>query len=325
MREGRLISWRLVLGFAAGLAMAGPVQAQTDYPKRSVNVVVPTGPGGATDTTARSVAETLSKVLGQTFVVENQPGAQGLVAMSSFTDATPDGYTLLLMASSQSVLPAFYELPYDPIEDITPIARLTIAPVLLMVNKDFPAGTVEEFVTYAKAHPDEITYGYQGGPPQLAAATFASVAGFEALGVPFNASAQAMTELIAGRVTYLMMTAEQAKAQVDGGTLKALGTAGSQRAKTFPDVPTLEELGYPTYGTGWFGLVGPKGLPQEIVDKLWTTLQETYIGKEPQQALAAKGLEPANDGPDSFRAIIADEIERWQAIAGKLGIEKKKP
>ncbi|WP_161138943.1 tripartite tricarboxylate transporter substrate-binding protein [Propylenella binzhouense] len=314
-----------MLGLAAGLALAAPAAAQTDFPNRSVRVIVPTGPGGATDTTARSVTDTLGQALGQTFVVENQPGAQGLVAMTSFKDAAPDGYTLLLMASSQSVLPAFYELPYDPVGDITPIARLSIAPVLLMVNKDFPANTVEEFVAYAKAHPNDISYGYQGGPPQLAAATFASVAGFEALGVPFNASAQAMTELIAGRVTYLMMTAEQAKAQVEGGTLKALGTAGSKRAATFPDVPTLEELGYPTYGTGWFGLVGPKDLPQEIVDKLWTTLQESYIGKAPQQALAAKGLEPATDGPDAFKAIISDEIERWQAIAGKLGIEKKKP
>ncbi len=143
-----------------------------------MKIIVPTGAGGATDLTARSVAQTLTQVLGQTFIVENRPGAHGILAVNTLMRAEHDGYTLLLMASSQSVLPALYELPYDPIAEFSPIALLSIAPVILVVNSDLPVTSVPELLQYAKQHPTEITYGYQGGPPQLASAQFVKLAGF---------------------------------------------------------------------------------------------------------------------------------------------------
>src|SRR5262249_47298016 len=152
----------------------------------------------------------------------NMPGAQGRVAATNFVQQRNDGYTLFLMASSQSVLPALYELPYDTLRDFTPIAVLSTAPTMLLVNKNLPVNSVPDLIAYAKAHPKEITFGYQGGPPQLAGAGFGKMTGINAVGVPFNASAQALTELVAGRLTYLITTADVAKAQVEGGTLRAL-------------------------------------------------------------------------------------------------------
>ena len=313
----------MVLALLAGL-VSGSALAQSNYPNRSVRIMVPTGPGGATDITARSVAEALTGLLGQPFIVENRPGAQGRVAASHFVQQPNDGYTLLLMASSQSVLPALYELPYDTLRDFTPIALLSTAPTLLLVNSKLPVTSLKELIAYAKERPNEITFGYQGGPPQLAGAGFGKMAGINAVGVPFNASAQALTELIAGRLTYLITTADVAKAQVQGGTLRALAAVGKNRAAAFPEIPSLYELGFELDGSGWFGLVGPRNLPQPIVDKLYTTLKENYVGKAPQKALIAAGLEPASDDPSQFKARIAEAVSRWQEIAAGLGIQKLK-
>jgi tripartite-type tricarboxylate transporter receptor subunit TctC len=226
------------------------------------------------------------------------------------------------MASSQSVLPALYELPYDTLRDFTPIALLSTAPTMLLVNKNLPVTSVSELIAYAKQNPTGITFGYQGGPPQLAGAGFGKMAGINAVGVPFNASAQALTELIAGRLTYLITTADVAKAQVEGGNLRALAAVGEKRAVVFPDVPSLYELGYKLDGGGWFGLAGPHNLPQPIVNRILSSLKEGYFGKEPQLAMEKAGLEPVEEGPEQFRQRLSTAIARWQEIAATLGIKK---
>lgn len=275
MHHCRPIGKMLTLGVALSVALASsPGAAQTSYPTKSVRIIVPTGPGGATDITARNVAEFLTQALGQPFIVENRPGAQGRIAATYFMRQPDDGYTLFLMASSQSVLPALYELHYDTIRDFTLIAMLSAAPTMLLVNKNLPVTSISELIAYAKAKPNDITFGYQGGPPQLAGAGFAKMAGINAVGVPFNASAQALTELLAGRLTYLITTADLAKAQVEGGALRALAAVGNNRAAVFPEIPSLYELNYPLDGSAWFGLAGPRDLPQPIRDKLYLTLKE---------------------------------------------------
>jgi len=320
MRHVRLIS--SVIGALLVYSVQNAVLAQNNYPSKSVRIIVPTGPGGANDTTARSGAEFLSKALGESFIVENKPGAQGRVAATYFVQQRNDGYTLFLLASSQSVLPALYELPYDTLGDFTPIALLSTAPTMLLVNSKIGVKTIPEFITYAKAHSNEITFGYQGGPPQLAGAGFAKMAGINAVGVPFNASAQALTELLAGRLTYIITTADVAKAQVDGGNLRALAAVGEKRAAVFPDIPSLYELNYKLDGSGWFGLAGPRDLPKPILDKIYGALKAGYYGKAPQAALANAGLEPVAEGPTEFKARVSDAITRWQAIASSLGIKK---
>jgi tripartite-type tricarboxylate transporter receptor subunit TctC len=298
------------------------VQAQGDYPNKSVRIIVPTGAGGATDFTARNAADYLSRALGAPFVVENKPGAQGRVAATYFVQQPNDGYTLFMMASSQSVLPALYELPYDTQRDFTPIALLSTAPTMLLVNKDLPVTTLAELIDYAKKNPKGITFGYQGAPPQLAGAGFGKMAGINAVGVPFNASAQALTELIAGRLTYLITTADVAKAQVEGGTLRALAAVGAKRAVAFPNIPSLYELGYKLEGGGWFGLAGPRNLPQPIVNRILASLKDGYFGKEPQLAMVKAGLEPVEEDPEQFRQRLSTAIAHWQEIAATLGIKK---
>jgi tripartite-type tricarboxylate transporter receptor subunit TctC len=316
----------VLIGLGGGLlSRTGALGQEAAYPSRTVKITVGTGAGGAADTTARVAAKVLSDALGQTFVVENRPGAQGLVALSSFVKERTDGYSLFMLASSQAVLPALYQLPYDPVDDITPIARLTSASVILVVNPELPVKSAKELVDYAKKNPDKITYGYQGGPIQIACALFAKLAGFQPVSVPFTASAQVATEMLAGRLTYTVMTGEQAKPLVDAGKLRALATAGSKRALAFPDIPTLEELGYPAYGDGWFGLIGPKNLPKPIVDKLYATFKDHYYGKQPQHSLVARGMEPADDGPEAFRAFLKTDIARWIHAGQQLGIPKIKP
>jgi tripartite-type tricarboxylate transporter receptor subunit TctC len=314
------------IALAAGAAFIGLAlgHAQDSYPSRTVKIIVATGPGGATDVTARSVAQTLNESLGQYFVVENHPGARGLIGVNTMLREKRDGHTLLLMASSQSVLPAFYDLPYDPVGDFSPIALVTIVPVILVAKADLPVSSVAELVQYARKNPNEMTYGFQGGVTQLAAALFAKRAGFEATGVPFTASAQVATELVAGRLTFVMMTAEQAKPLADAGKLRVLATAGAKRASAFPDTPTLAELGLPIDSTGWFGLVGPRDLPQPVGDKLYATLKASYIGKPAQARLVDAGMEPADYGPAEFTARLKDEIERYIRIGRELGIKKIK-
>jgi tripartite-type tricarboxylate transporter receptor subunit TctC len=325
---GVTINRRAVLAGVAGGLVLSRTEAfgqEANYPSRQVRITVGTGAGGAADTTARVAAKVLSDALGQTFVVENRPGAQGLVALSSFVKEPIDGYSLFMLASSQAVLPARYHLPYDPVNDITPIARLTVASVILVVNPDLPVKSVKDLVDYAKKHPDKITYGYQGGPIQMACALFAKLAGFQAVAVPFTASARVASEMLAGRLTYTVMTGEQAKPLVDAGKLRALATAGKKRALAFPDIPTLEELGYPAYGDGWFGLVGPRNLPKPIVEKLYTAFKDHYYGKQPQHTLVARGMEPADEGPEAFTAFLEADIARWINAGEQLGITKVKP
>lgn len=298
--------------------------AQSNYPSRPVRIIVPTGAGGSTDSTARNVAEFLSKALRQPFIVENKPGALGRVAATYLVQQAADGYTLFMMANSQSVLPALYELPYDTLRDFTPIAVLSFAPSVLLVNKDLPASTVAELVAYARSHPQEVTFGFQGGPLRLAGAEFSKLAGLNAVGVPFNSSTQALSELVAGRLTYLLASAEVAKPQVEAGTVRALAAVGARRASVFPDVPSLYELNYQLDGTGWFGLTAPRDLPQPIIERLYSVLKDGYFGKAPQQVLMKAGLEPAGEGPEQFRARLASSIARWQDIAQSLGIERTK-
>src|SRR5262245_57000802 len=314
------------LALAACVAIIGLAlgYAQDSYPSRTVKIVVATGPGGATDVTARSVAQTLNESLGQYFVVENHPGARGLIGVNAMLREKRDGYTLLLMASSQSVLPAFYDLPYDPVDDFSPIALVTIVPVILVARADLPVTSAAELIQYGKQHPSEMIYGFQGGATQIAAALFAKRAGFEATGVPYTASAQVATELVAGRLAFVMMTAEQAKPLADAGKLRALATAGAKRATAFPDLPTLAELGLSIEGTGWFGLVGPRDLPKAVSDKLYATLKANYIGKPAQARLVDAGMEPADQGPAEFTTRLKDEIERYIQIGNELGIKKIK-
>lgn len=297
--------------------------AQSTYPNKPVRIVVPTAAGGATDLTARNVAEFLAKALKEPFVVENRPGAQGRVAATYFLQQPSDGYTLFMMASSQSVLPTLYKLSYDTLRDFTPIALLSTAPVMLLVNKDLPVSNVSELVAYAKKNPDKITFGYQGAPPQLAGLTFGKMVGIKAIAVPFNSSAQALMELVGGRLTYLMTTADVAKAQAEGGTIRVLAAAGDKRAAVFPEIPTLLELGYNIDGGGWFGLVGPRDLPRPIVDRIYAALRDGYFGKEPQRQMERAGLEPADEGPAQFGKRLATAIARWQQVGRDLGIEQQ--
>ena len=317
---GRLAFAALVL--LLGLSSAG---AQSDYPSRLVRIIVPTGAGGATDLTARSAAQSLTEALKQTFLVENRPGAHGFLAASALLKEKRDGYTLLMMSTSQSALPALFEpMPYDPVGDFSPIALLSIAPVILVVNASLPVNSVEDLIGYAKKHPNDITYGYQSNTTSLSCAQFAKLAGFGAIGVPFSASAQVATELLAGRLTFTLMTSEQAKVHVETGRLRALATAGAKRAEAFSALPTLQELGYPIDGTGWFGLVGPSGVPQPVVDKLYAALRQHYIGQSGQAAIVRAGLEPGDEGPAEFTARLKNDIARWKSLAAELGMPKNK-
>src|SRR5262249_55591137 len=201
--------------------------------------------------------------------------------------------------------------------DFSPIALLSIAPVVLVVNADRPITSVPDFIRYARQNPRDITYGYQSNGTNLACGLFTKLAGIEAVAVPFAASAQVAPERIAGRLTFTLMTTEQAKVHVEAGRLRALATAGARRAMAFPDTPTLAELGYSVDGTGWFGLVGASGLPRPIADKLYATLKQHYIGKAGQAALVATGLEAGDEGPQEFTNRLKSEVARgMQSGAG---------
>lgn len=312
------------LALAVSTALLASATRAQDYPSRPVKILVPSAPGSGADTTARSVSKVLAAVLGQPFVVETKPGGQGLTAEMALIASKPDGYTLIMASSSHSALPSLYHTKYDAIADFTPIARVAIGGLMLVVNPKVPAKTMRELIELARKSPGKLSYGFQGTAPQVAGAMFAKVAGLDLLPVPFSGPTQAMTDVIAGRVTMMFIDTRNAKAQVDGGKLVALAYGGKKRAGAFPDVATVAEQGYPGYDVeGWFGLMGPKDLPRPIVDKLNGALKDHYIGKSGQNELAAAGLDPASEGPEEFLAFMKADIKSWSQMISDAKIEKR--
>lgn len=313
---------------AAFLACATVGARAADWPTQPIKLIVPWAAGGFTDVFGRIIAEKLTKSLGQAVVVENKPGASGGIGSEFVARAAPDGYTLLLhtsdtlvwnvgMADAFAADPANNQKPtYDPMKDFTHVTLMGTQPVLFLVGAQVPAGTLKDFVALAKAKPGTISYGSsgEGSAVHLAMETFASQAGIKMIHVPYKGINPALMDVLAGQVQALFLSVQGAGGNVSNGKLKALGITSQKRAPLVPDVPTIAEQGYPDFQlTLWYEIVGPKGMPQEVVDKLQRAVKAALAEPDVKEKLVSGNTTVVGGTPDEARAFVAAETARWDA------------
>jgi len=317
---------RVALGAIATMLLATATSRAEDYPSRPMLVIVPFAGGSASDVVTRILLDRMQKTLGQTFVVENRPGAGGNIGTSAAAKAAPDGYTLLMstvgpLAANRTL---YKSLGYDPEKDLTPISLFATLPNVIVINAKLPPKTLTEFVAYAKQHANELNYGSVGvGSSQhLAGAYFDQVVGTKLVHVPYRNIAQYTQDFLGGQVPVGFQFLTNVAGMLQSGAARALAVTTPTRMTALPEVPTAAEAGVKGYETfGWLALLGPAGLPKPIVDKLNAALQEAVKDPEVGKRFVEQGAEPTAAGPEELHKFIVSETAKWREIIQKAGIE----
>jgi tripartite-type tricarboxylate transporter receptor subunit TctC len=305
---------------------AGAAIAQADaYPGKSIKWVVPFPPAGAMDTIARTLGEHMGRKLGQTFVIENRPGAGGNIGADAVARAAPDGYTMMIVANGMAVNKFLYgKLSYDPVKNFTPVSLLAVVPNVLVTNAaQSKAGTVADVVAQAKAQPGKVTFASAGNGTSihLAGELFASMAQVDMLHVPYKGSGPAVTDLLGGQVDYMFDSITSAAPHIRSGKLRAIGVTTLKRSSALANVPTIAEAGLPGYELSpWFAVYMPAGTPQPIVDRMNAALLEAMKVPEVQARFAAIGAEPIGSTPQQLATHLAAEMAKWGKIIQERGI-----
>jgi len=307
---------RLAAGAAVLPAVPGSAGAQA-YPARPVRIIVPVPPGGALDIHARLIGQWLSDHMGQSFLVENRPGASTNLGVGVAARAAPDGYTLLLIPGSVAVNDTLYtNLPFKFLRDIVPIAMISSFPLVMEVNLDVPAKTVPEFIAYAKANPGKVSMASSGnGSPQHIAGTFFQMmTGTQLIHVPYHGGAPAITDLMGGQVQVYFSPLPESMAVITSGKVRALAVTTAKRSPALPDVPTVGESVPGFEASTWQGIGAPTGTPAEIVVRLNAEINAALADAKIKQRLAVLGSEPMPMSPAAFRTFIAAETDKWAKV-----------
>jgi tripartite-type tricarboxylate transporter receptor subunit TctC len=307
------------------LLVAVQASAQT-YPSHAVRIIVPSPPAGGTDIVARVLAEHFSRTLGQQFFVENKPGAGNLIGIEAASRSAPDGYTLLMTASTLVLNSVLYKkVPYDPIKDFAPITLAATAPNILIVNAGVPARTTAELIALARQKPGALSYGTPGigTSPHLCMELLKYMAGIDVTHVPYRGTAAAVTDVMSGQIQLAFATALTAKPQVDAGRVRALAVSGPRGVEALPNVPPVADA-VPGYeAMQWYGLLAPAGVSNAIVEKLNAEALVALRSKQMKDRLAADGAEPLGSSPAEFGAFIRRELDKWTQVAEAAKIEKQ--
>jgi tripartite-type tricarboxylate transporter receptor subunit TctC len=312
-----------LLAAASLIAIPLSLHAQ-QYPTKPVRIMVPFAPGGGSDFIARFMAQRLTAALGQQVIVENKPGAGGILGIEAGIRSTPDGYTLTLIASSYTANPSIYKLKFDPVGDITPIIQMSQGPLLVVVNPKLPVKTTKDLIAAAKSKPGQINFASsgQGSTTHMATELFDSMAGIKMNHVPYKGTGPALTETLAGQTDVFFSSIATAMPHVQSGKLRAIAVTGAKRVPALADVPTVAESGVPGYDVIlWHGLIGPKGLSRPIVDRLNAEVTKTLKLKETAERLQSDGVAPAGGTPEQLLAQIKKEIELWRKVAADAGVK----
>ena len=315
---------RLIFALAAALAMAANATAQT-YPNRPVTLVVGFAPGGGTDTVARVMQRKLGESLGQAIIVENRAGAGGTIAANLVAKAAPDGHTILLATiAALAVAPHLNsKLPYDPLRDFAPISLATVSGNVLVVHPSVQAKTLAEYVKVANGQPGGMPYGTSGvgSAGNLAGELFRLTAKANLVHVPYKGGGPAMSDLLGGQIPSVFASATTATPQVRSGKLRALGSTGSKRSASLPDVPTIAEQGYPGYeATNWYAYVAPAKTPSNVVARLNAEIVKTLRDPETHDAILKQGEEPTPSTPEELAKHITREHATWGRVIKEAGI-----
>lgn len=318
-----------VVVLAALFGASGSASAQrapTDYPNRPVRIIVPQAAGGGVDVVARSVAQKLSDAWGQQVLVDNRPGANGIIGMEAVAKSKPDGYTLgAPFTSVLTINPFVYKtLPYDAARDFAPITQMVTNTIVLVVNPYLPARTVKELVSLAKSRPGDLVYGSfgVGNMTHLAGELLRLEAKLKMTHVPYKGETPAVTDLLGGQVAMIFATAPGVAGHVKTGRLRLLATGGEKRAVAYPETPTMIEAGFPNVRvTGWSSLVAPAGTPPDVIDKIQREAARNLLGPDLKERLTAAGAEPAGTSPSEFAAFLKSESDKWSRVVEQAGIK----
>ena len=315
---------RWVGGALLGAAFLASGTAVAAWPDRPLRVVVPFAAGGGSDFIARFIAQKMAGSLHQQVVVENRPGAGGLLGVEVGVRAPADGYTLVLIASSYCANASLYPLKFDPLADITPVIQLSRGPLLVVVNPALPVRSVRELIELARSRPGQINFASsgQGSIIHLATELFASSAGIRINHIPYKGTGPALTDTIGGQTQVFFSSTASALPHVQGGKLRAIAVTTTTRLAAAPDVPTVTESGLPGYDVSlWHGLIGPRAMPRDVVDRINAAVGESLGLQETAEQLKADGVSPAGGTPEQFRAQIASEIGLWRRVVAQAGVK----
>lgn len=312
----------LVVG-ALSVVTTSFAQTAATFPNQSIRMIVPYPPGGPTDITARVVAAEMMKTLGQNVVIDNRPGASGMIGSEMVTKSAPDGYTLLANASIHVINPSVYpDMRFDAIKDFTPITQLAQVPLVLVVPANSPIKSVKDLVEFAKANPGKVNFGSAGSASaqHLAGESFKIAAGIQMQHIPYKGSAPALTDLAGGQLQLMFDSMPSATPMINSGKLRAIAVTTSTRAKARPDLPTIAESGFPGFDIStWYAYWAPKGTPSDIVEKLSAAAAQALKNPEVIAKYEAMGAEPVGSTPAQFATYVESEAKKWNDIVKKSG------
>jgi tripartite-type tricarboxylate transporter receptor subunit TctC len=310
---------------AAAVALfTGGAFAQQQYPAKPVHIIVPFAPGGGSDFIGRFMAQRLSDALGKQFIVENKPGAGGVLGIEQGIKAPADGYTLTLIASSYTVNPSVYKIHFDPVADITPIIQISQGPLVVVVRPSLPVKTTKDLIALAKSKPGQVNFASsgQGSVIHLATELFGSMAGVKMNHIPYKGTGPALTDTIGGQTDVFFSSTATAVPQVQAGKLRAIAVTTAKRIPALPDVPTIAESGVPGYDvTLWHGLIGPKGVPRAVVERLNGAVNQVLQIQATADQLKTDGVAPAGGTPEQFGEQIKKEIGVWRKVAADANVK----
>lgn len=305
-------------------ALAAPAQAQQPYPAKPIKVIVPFSAGSATDVVARMVGNKLAEAWGQQVVIDNKPGASGIIAATAAAKSPADGYTLFFTSNTtQAANPSLFpNLPYDPVTDFVPVAPMATAANLLVVSTSLGVSSVKELIQLAKAQPGKLSFASGSSLSRVNGEMFKSMTGIDIVHIAYKSNPQGVTDLLAGHVQLMFTDTVTALPHVKAGKLKALGIGSGKRSAVLADVPTVAEAGVPGYDlTGWLAVFAPAGTPQAVVNKLNEEINRILVLPEVRERLLQTGLDPLAGSPAELGALVRNEIPKWARIIKEAGIK----
>ena len=322
----RLAAAFLARALLATALLAGPLTAPglaQDYPTRPIRIIVPFGAGGPADVAARLIGNVLQENFGQPMVIENRPGAGGVIGTLEAARSAPDGYTLLMMSNTQTANESLVpQRKYQLMRDLVAIAPINFADLVIVVHPSVPATTLKEFIALAKSQPGKLNYASsgQGTPYHMAGELFKTVAGVDLVHVPYRNSGEARSGIIGGQVQMMIDAVTAMAPNVSQGQVRALAITGSARSSVLPDVPTVAEAGLPGYeATIWLGLMAPTGTPKPIIDKLNAAVNAAIRRPEIVKLWTEQGAEPMSMTPEEFDKYLRSDIVKWAEVVKQFG------
>ena len=316
--------FRIAAAAAAIHAMCGSAFAQTNFPSRPVHIFVPYPAGGGVDVLTRTLGDVVAKQWGQSVVVENRPGAGGVIASQAVATSPPDGYTLIMVASGHATNPFLYsKIPYDTFKDFTPVSLLASSPNILLVRANSPFKTLAEMISAAKAKPGSLSFAHAGTgtSTHLAGELLKNLAKVDLAAIPYKGGAPAINDLLGGQIPMSFNNGPESVGQLQAGTLRALAVTTASRAPFLPDVPSMSET-VPGYDTGvWWGLLGPAGMPGDVLARLSQDFVAALNTDAVKERLAKLGAQPIGSTPQQFDAKIRADYEKWGPIIKAAGMK----